>query len=330
MGFFSNIFGEYACPEFDDLLLNHREALENWLQGGYRPRSVMPKSVRLQFAEYDKKWKFIHEKTGHSFNLEMMDYSQKRFCISHKEEILRLYSIFSIWKDNENTIYYVSTYYPYGINAVAIKYLGVCIANFYRPNLIELPKRHMDEIDFFMYSFVNGFKNHPTLISSIDELTSIQVSELLKRTEEIKIAHKKYMDVAQKEQMTALGRDKYTKKIRDNNESRHATVGQKSNQVEKSNYNNLVKKIEYEYGAQLNEVLSKRDYSLPYLAIGLDNPTAFGNNAVIKFCKSTKDKDVEWRFSIHYIPYFIKVNGLSNNEVRQEVIKIMARHFKIK
>ena len=66
----------------------------------------------------------------------------------------------------------------------------------------------------------------------------------------------------------------------------------------KFNETEAIPEIEIFYGSFIDTVLSKREMSLPVLAIGL--PSSFGNRMLLKFAKSTDENDIEWRFYIHY------------------------------
>ena len=48
-----------AISDFNDLVNNHREALDNWVRGGYRPRVIIPESERVPFNEYDKEYNLL-------------------------------------------------------------------------------------------------------------------------------------------------------------------------------------------------------------------------------------------------------------------------------
>jgi len=49
--------------------------------------------------------------------------------------------------------------------------------------------------------------------------------------------------------------------------------------------------IEQTYGSEIDAALSRRDKSLPILALGL--PSAFSNKIIIKFAKSSEEQDIE-------------------------------------
>lgn len=332
MGFFSNIFGSIACPEFDDLIQNHKEALMNWLNGGYRPRSVMPKQDREIFREYDKQWNYIHENSGRGINPECMSIAQKQFCAQYRSEILKLFSIYSKWKNDVHSIYYLTSYFPFGINAVTIKYLNIALKKYYIPiNASALGKRYIKP-QIGLSSLFSSFVCYQT-VYDIDDLTADQIIEITRHCGEIRDAHIKYQEESNNRQVAEetirrqmeaerqRSEDEYFKKLQRRKEE------EKEKALYQQNYALTEKKVENYYGAQLNETLANRDMTLPILAIGLDNPTAIGNRAVLKFSKSCRDEDIAWRFSIHYLPYFIDVLGKSNSEIRAIAIRVMTRHF---
>ena len=85
--------------------------------------------------------------------------------------------------------------------------------------------------------------------------------------------------------------------------------------------------IEDSYGKLIDEVLSSRDFSLSILAIGLPSSRAFGNRLFLKFCKSTEEEDITWRFYVHYYPICLNVLCSSNIEIRKKVIRILFNYF---
>lgn len=87
------------------------------------------------------------------------------------------------------------------------------------------------------------------------------------------------------------------------------------------------KEIETQYGMQIDEILSTRDYALPILAIGLPSSTAFGNRLFLKFSKSTKEEDIAWRFYTHYIPACLHVFNTNNVILKRILVNTLYDHF---
>lgn len=87
------------------------------------------------------------------------------------------------------------------------------------------------------------------------------------------------------------------------------------------------KEIETQYGTQIDEILSSRDYALPILAIGLPSSTAFGNRLFLKFSKSTKEEDIAWRFYVHYIPVCLHVLNTSDVVLKRILVNTLYDHF---
>ena len=87
------------------------------------------------------------------------------------------------------------------------------------------------------------------------------------------------------------------------------------------------KEIETQYGMQIDETLSARDYASPILAIGLPSSTAFGNRLFLKFSKSTKEEDITWRFYTHYIPVCLHVLNTSNVVLKKILVNALYAHF---
>lgn len=88
-----------------------------------------------------------------------------------------------------------------------------------------------------------------------------------------------------------------------------------------------IKEIEDRYGNLIDEALSLRDYTMPILAIGLPSSTAFGNRLFLKFSKSVAEEDITWRFYTHYIAVCLKVEGISNINLRHRLVRILYDHF---
>ena len=91
---------------------------------------------------------------------------------------------------------------------------------------------------------------------------------------------------------------------------------------------NAMREIESSYGKVIDGALAARDYSMPILAIGLPNATAFGNRLALIFAKSTLDDDIEYRFSLHYNACYINVSAsVSNSSIRAKLVDLLYRHF---
>ena len=314
MGFFSNLFGSIVCPGFYDLLNNHRDALDNWLRGGYCPRGIMPKNVREQFREYDKRWRFISDNTGNGWvRPENFTLSQRQFCVNYKQEILHLYSVYKKWDTNENTIYYLSTHYPCGINEIAIKYLRVEVKNFYTPFAL----RH----SFF----------YPTIVYSIDDLTPQQTQILVKHKDEIKIAHNKNGD----ECIESLKKEHAARKKLQEDMFQHTIESfererkRKEQETTRKEFVKYKQEAENKYGELLDKTLQERDFNLPVLAVGLTpKGSSLIDRTIFKFSQSNKDEDIEWRFSLHYDAFYFDVRGLSNSVIRDDVMSCLANYLK--
>lgn len=88
-----------------------------------------------------------------------------------------------------------------------------------------------------------------------------------------------------------------------------------------------ITEIENFYGSFIDNALSKRDMSLPVLAIGLPSSSAFGNRMLLKFAKSTDENDIEWHFYIHYNARCWDVSSVENSLIRKALIKLLYNHF---
>ena len=86
------------------------------------------------------------------------------------------------------------------------------------------------------------------------------------------------------------------------------------------------KEIEDKYGNVIDNALSRRDYSMPVLAIGLPF-TVFGNRMFLKFVKSSDEDDIEWRFYYHYSGFCLNVLSKDNATIRRIIIKKIYNHF---
>lgn len=89
----------------------------------------------------------------------------------------------------------------------------------------------------------------------------------------------------------------------------------------------VITEIENFYGSFIDNALSKREMSLPVLAIGLPSSSAFGNRMLLKFAKSTDENDIEWRFYIHYNARCWDVSSVSNSSIRKALIKLLYNYF---
>ena len=128
MGLF-NFLKEICDPgvisDYNDLKNNHREALDNWLRGGYRPRAIIPESERGSFNDYDREYNYINKQIsqyGWLNGIDEMTYEQKCFIVGRKQQILSLYATFHKYEEKVGEIAIIAEQYPYGFNTIAIKY----------------------------------------------------------------------------------------------------------------------------------------------------------------------------------------------------------------
>ena len=128
MGLF-NFLKEICDPrvisDYNDLKNNHRDALDNWLRGGYRPRVIIPESERGAFNDYDKEYNYISKQIsqyGWMNGIDEMTYEQKCIIVGRKQQILSLYATFHKYEKKVNEIAQIAEQYPYGFNSIAIKY----------------------------------------------------------------------------------------------------------------------------------------------------------------------------------------------------------------
>lgn len=89
-----------------------------------------------------------------------------------------------------------------------------------------------------------------------------------------------------------------------------------------------IMEIERVFGKYIDEVLTRRDISLPILAIGLDSFNFSAQNSLICFAKSHEEDDITWRFYTHYEASWAKVSpNNTNEEIRTFLIDYIFRFF---
>ena len=90
--------------------------------------------------------------------------------------------------------------------------------------------------------------------------------------------------------------------------------------------NDALREIEQSYGSQIDEVLHYRNPSMPNLAVGL--PSSFGNQIFLQFVKSSDEKDIAYRFYIHYDSFILDANdGIPNRTLREQIVSIIYKVF---
>lgn len=90
--------------------------------------------------------------------------------------------------------------------------------------------------------------------------------------------------------------------------------------------NNALQEIEQSYGGQIDEVLHYRNPSMPILALGL--PSSFGNQMFLQFVKSSDEKDIAYRFYIHYDAFILDAaDGIPNRTLREQIVSIIYKVF---
>lgn len=87
-----------------------------------------------------------------------------------------------------------------------------------------------------------------------------------------------------------------------------------------------LREIEQSYGGQIDEVLHYRNPSMPILAIGLTS--SFGNQIFLQFVKSSDEKDITYRFYIHYDAFILDAtDGIPNRTLREQIVSIIYKVF---
>ena len=174
MGLF-NFLKEICDPgvisDYDDLKNNHRDALDNWLRGGYRPRVIIPESERGAFNDYDEEYNYISKQIsqyGWLNGIDEMTYEQKCIIVSRKQQILSLYATFHKYEKKVNEIAKIAEQYPYGFNSIAIKYGKFRIKDLYvEPS--DIFKRSNKQSDSNKtYSISDALKRMNDLVSQIN------------------------------------------------------------------------------------------------------------------------------------------------------------------
>lgn len=90
--------------------------------------------------------------------------------------------------------------------------------------------------------------------------------------------------------------------------------------------NDALREIEQSYGSQIDEVLRYRNTSMPVLAVGL--PSSFGNQMFLQFVKSSDEKDIAYRFYIHYDAFILDATySIPNGTLREQIVSIIYKVF---
>lgn len=178
MGLF-NFLKEVCDPgvisDYNDLKNNHRDALDNWLRGGYRPRVIIPESERGAFNDYDEEYNYLNKQItqyGWLNGIDEMTYEQKRIIVGRKQQILSLYATFHKYEKKVSEIAKIAEQYPYGFNSIAIKYGKFRIKDLYvEPS--DIFKRSNKQSDSNKaYSISDALKRANALISQTNIYSS--------------------------------------------------------------------------------------------------------------------------------------------------------------
>lgn len=90
--------------------------------------------------------------------------------------------------------------------------------------------------------------------------------------------------------------------------------------------NDAQQEIELSYGGQIDEVLRYRNSSMPILAVGL--PSSFGNQMFLQFVKSSDEKDIAYRFYLHYDTFILDATySIPNGTLREQIVSIIYKVF---
>ena len=123
LNFLQEVLDPEVVSEYNNLKNYHREALDNWLRGGYRQRCIIPQNERTPFNNYDQEWNYIYSMTSKNncrIDVDNMSYEQKQFIVGRKQQILSLYSTFQKYEAIAAKVAKLASDFPFGFNAVAI------------------------------------------------------------------------------------------------------------------------------------------------------------------------------------------------------------------
>lgn len=215
MGLF-NFLKEVCDPgvisDYNDLKNNHRDALDNWLRGGYRPRVIIPESERGAFNDYDEEYNYLNKQItqyGWLNGIDEMTYEQKRIIVGRKQQILSLYATFHKYEKKVSEIAKIAEQYPYGFNSIAIKYGKFRINNLYVEsfNIFKGSNKQIDsnklysisdalkrlnaittETPFTSSLFSLDFSSYATaqVVDTVHQLTPEQCSIILSHMDELR------------------------------------------------------------------------------------------------------------------------------------------------
>lgn len=333
MGIFDLFHDSLDPAGFTDLVSNHMDALSNWLNGGYRPRGILPQSERLIFQEYDSRWNTIYENTGRGLSIEDLSYRHKLYISSHKSEILRLYSIYSQYMTPLiRKVIALSTDYRYGFNAIAIKYANVSV----RELELQCSNTVLFSESETPFERITR-RSHRRQVASIYKLTDSELRTISQHELEMREAHE-YWKPKELAYIGAISsrRDDINdflppEGFYSGSTATPSNVNKERQKInaQTSSYNQeeQIKKLQNYYEDQIEQTLRNRDISKQMLAIGLPNKTAIGNRMIYQFVSSYNDDEIEPRFSLHYYPQYLEATNRTNSELKEITYKILQKYF---
>ena len=201
------IFNPSVSKEYRNFKKHHTSALLNWLYGGFKSRrDLVPPNERASFKDYDNEFDSIDKITSEgneSKNIDKMSYTQKKYIIKHKQQIINLYTIFEKTFNIHNDVKKLSKAYPWGFNAVAIKYGNFRISYVFLGTEYRLPEelsssaKIQDYIKYYLnQDYIKNF--HGFEYGNIDALNYEQCKVIFDHIDELKTENY-YLDILVKE-----------------------------------------------------------------------------------------------------------------------------------
>lgn len=177
LNFISEVLNREIVVQFNNFINNHTEAFRQWASGQYLSRTIIPDSELLFFdkaiaerADFLKPFKSNCVSSYKAFN-----YKQKKFVVEKKDVIIRLYDVYTHYKEVDSLFNSLKSRYPLVLRFLAEEHLGLFIddANS-KANLVTGRKGL-----FVIYSDLCLSSCHTTTIQSLANLSISQKEKLI-------------------------------------------------------------------------------------------------------------------------------------------------------
>lgn len=155
--------------KYNNIKLNHSDALNNWLYDRYIPRTLLPNYIVDEFNKSDTDFKIFKYLSGSNSDNHELSVKQIKFIVDREDLIVNLHDTFNYYKQIDSTFNELEELYPVILNYYIGLHLNILVPSFDFEEYINDHDNEfwVDKVDLNLFD--NSIKRD--VISSVDELT---------------------------------------------------------------------------------------------------------------------------------------------------------------